>query len=406
MKAWLSKHLSFSQVTALVVASFLVPLLAMPLPRYVAVVLSILAIVLFVGFPKRLQFVYAVHSLLFALIAIFLTWMAVSIIWSPFPMTAAGLSVVKIAGTCLAGFIAIAAACDLDEEGSRRVADALATGVAAASLVLLSVYLVERGGAVRDVQGSFLFARHFDRGATVASILLWPAIYGLVRRDQGRAAVGLFLITSIAVGISYSLAAKAALIAATFAAAISWKRPKSGTIATGILMVAIFIAMPFVGSAIPSHEVTAQWKGINPSTHHRLTIWKHVSELISADPWIGHGIETSRILGNKQSITAYLPGRPPVTEALLPLHPHNTALQIYLELGAIGALIGGAALTVIIWRIARSSFDRLYSAASLATFASIYSIAMLSYGAWQTWWLSTILCSVVFMLAIRSKSIP
>ncbi|MCX7139385.1 MAG: O-antigen ligase family protein [Proteobacteria bacterium] len=395
----------FTRAAILSVAAFLVPFLAMPTPRFAAVLLSVVSVVFFVVFRPRLGFLRAVDGALFALVAVFIVWMIVTIVWSLFPAPFAVRTVAQVAGASLAGLITIATARSLDEDGRRRVADALAAGVAVALLVLLCVYLVELNDAIRDLQGSFLFARHFDRGATVAAILLWPALHGLVRAGRVRVAIGLFLLTCVAVGISYSLAAKAALAVGLITAGVTWRIPRTGTIAAGVLMVAVFLAMPLAGSAIPPPEQTAQWPGLNASAHHRLTIWRHVSGLISNSPWIGHGIESSRIFGDKRTITALLPGRPPAIEELLPLHPHNAALQIYLELGAVGALLAAAILGMITWCIARAPVDRVSTAAAAAALGSVYTIAMLSYGIWQSWWLCTIWFAAVFTLANIGRQI-
>lgn len=394
----------FTHANFLSLAAFLVPFLAMPAPRFAAVLLSVLAFALFVGSRSRFGFLRTAGGALTALMVGFVVWMAVTIVWSPFPAPLAIRTVAKVAGASLAGLIAIAAARGMEEDERQRVADALAAGVGVALLVLLSVYLVELNGAIRDLQGSFLFARHFDRGATVATILAWPALYGLARAGRTRAAIGLFLLTCVAVGISYSLAAKAALVLGFATAAVTWRLPRTGTIAVGVLIVGFFLAMPLVGSAIPSPEQTAQWRGLNASAHHRLTIWRHVSGLISNSPWVGHGVESSRIFGDKRTVTVFLPGRPPAVEELLPLHPHNAALQIYLELGAVGALLAAAILGMVIWRIARNPADRMATAAAAAAFASAYTIAMLSYGIWQSWWLCIILLGTTFLLAIRPKT--
>lgn len=399
MKAVGSPVPIFTQAAILSVAAFLVPFLAMPTPRFAAVLLSVLSFVLFVGFRPRLGFLRTVDGALFALMTVFVVWMAVTIVWSPFPAPSAARTVAKVAAVSLAGLIAIAAARNQDEDGRRRVADALAAGVAVALLVLLSVYLVELNNAINDLQGSFLFARHFDRGATVAAILIWPALHGLVRASRKHVAIGLFFLTCAAVGMSYSLAAKTALAVGLVTAGLTWRLPRAGTIAAGVVMIGVFLAMPLVGSAIPSPEQTAQWPGLTASAHHRLTIWRHVSGLISNSPWIGHGVESSRIFGDKRTITALLPGRPPAIEELLPLHPHNAALQIYLELGAVGALLAAAILGMITWCIARAAADRVATAAAAATLGSVYTIAMLSYGIWQSWWLCTIWFAAVFTLA-------
>ena len=71
---------------------------------------------------------------------------------------------------------------------------------------------------------------------------------------------------------------------------------------------------------------------IKGSAGHRLLIWSFVGERIAERPLLGWGLDASRAIpGGKEEI------RPGLTR--LPLHPHNAALQVWLELGMPGALL-------------------------------------------------------------------
>jgi exopolysaccharide production protein ExoQ len=73
----------------------------------------------------------------------------------------------------------------------------------------------------------------------------------------------------------------------------------------------------------------------------------------------------------------------------LPLHPHNAALQWQVELGLPGTIL---ALAILLWGFWRVGFTpgmpRLWRAGALAWASAALTIAMLSYGAWQAWWLA------------------
>jgi O-antigen ligase len=75
----------------------------------------------------------------------------------------------------------------------------------------------------------------------------------------------------------------------------------------------------------------------------------------------------------------------------IPLHPHNIALQIWLELGLFGALLFAAVLITIIFECAKKSRDPLNRAASLGLLSSFFIVALLSFSAWQAWWLSALM---------------
>lgn len=76
----------------------------------------------------------------------------------------------------------------------------------------------------------------------------------------------------------------------------------------------------------------------------------------------------------------------------LPLHPHNAILQWWLELGAIGAILAGGTVLSAIRSLCRLP-DRPRRLAAAAIFGQACVVAMLSFGAWQSWWLAgLILC--------------
>ena len=70
--------------------------------------------------------------------------------------------------------------------------------------------------------------------------------------------------------------------------------------------------------------------------------------------------------------------------------PHNAALQWRLELGVLGALFGAAIFFISTEIARRYSAGRVARAGAVATIGATFVIAMISFGAWQTWWLSAI----------------
>jgi O-antigen ligase len=72
---------------------------------------------------------------------------------------------------------------------------------------------------------------------------------------------------------------------------------------------------------------------------------------------------------------------------IMPLHPHSLALQVWLELGAFGAL----ALAVLAFLLVARAGASEGGAAAVALVYAGMAISNVSYGAWQTWWLSTLM---------------
>jgi hypothetical protein len=82
---------------------------------------------------------------------------------------------------------------------------------------------------------------------------------------------------------------------------------------------------------------------------------------------------------------------------LLPLHPHNGALQLRLELGWPGVLLA-AMLAAALALACRN-------AVAVAVLAAGAVTAMLSFGAWQEWWVGAELLALAAVAGIPRSAI-
>ena len=174
--------------------------------------------------------------------------------------------------------------------------------------------------------------------------------------------------------------------AVTFALAYRFRRATLAVMAAAF--VAYAVAAPVLSTTFLGPELLAKVKTGTPvSWEHRLGIWRHVAGKALERPWRGHGFDASRYLGRAGETVKALKGRPRL-EAL-PLHPHNAALQLWLELGIIGI----AAFLLIFAGIVRTIWSHgghaILGAAATASLASYLTVALLSFGVWQSWWHAT-----------------
>lgn len=109
-----------------------------------------------------------------------------------------------------------------------------------------------------------------------------------------------------------------------------------------------------------------------PSWDHRLNIWAFTANQIVEHALRGWGIDASRTFGTA-----------------IPLHTHNAALQLWLELGSVGAALAAAFFAWILYGVvAWTGNDRRSGAMAAATLISYLVIGGLSFGVWQEWWLA------------------
>ena len=82
----------------------------------------------------------------------------------------------------------------------------------------------------------------------------------------------------------------------------------------------------------------------------------------------------------------------------MPLHPHNSSLQIWLELGAVGAII----VAVFGWIFIRKLEDDDTDPVLFGVVISILAFNFISFGVWQSWWIATqFLCLGLTLVTTR-----
>jgi len=167
----------------------------------------------------------------------------------------------------------------------------------------------------------------------------------------------------------------------------------------GIALVVGTLAMPFAIDRFLQERggLAGVEDAIGWSSVHRLIIWTFALERHHEKPLVGWGLDASReIPGGHQAIPGY------ATAELMPLHPHNGALQAWLELGALGVL----SVMFLYWRVAEKARtlggDRLFAVAASSLLIGYGTQGMLSFGLWQNWWLSS-LAIAAFLLNVARK---
>lgn len=247
------------------------------------------------------------------------------------------------------------------------------------------------------------------RGASVLAVMIYP-IFLMLLRSQKRLFAGVFLATAIAVIIFLPMAAAVVAVgtsAVTFVLVYLFKRP--AVILIFLIFSSIVLAAPTLSTklvnldTIDSYDIqlASSWK-------HRLIIWKFVSGKTAERPFFGHGLNSSREMGEKQGKVLLNPNEPKnmqIIDTPLPLHPHNGVLQIWLELGLLGIFCYlGFILGTVRFLLQRFSSNPLILASTSACFVSFLTISSLSFGVWQNWWLAGAWLSTGIMtLAVSDK---
>jgi O-antigen ligase len=151
--------------------------------------------------------------------------------------------------------------------------------------------------------------------------------------------------------------------------------------------------MPLVGKGLAAAGLD-ELELMPKNGRARVHIWNFAAERIAERPVFGWGFDAARSMPDF--------GQQPYSEELgdtIPLHPHNAALQVWLELGAVGVALVLAPLILALSRTDRlPPLDRVFAQ---ATFAGTLTVALIGYGIWQNQWLCTIFAAAAVMLLAR-----
>ena len=131
---------------------------------------------------------------------------------------------------------------------------------------------------------------------------------------------------------------------------------------------------------------------------HRTAIWKSFMEMVVSAPVHGWGFASSLLF---DPVTLDL-SREQLSRFTRAPHPHNAFLQIWIEMGLIGAIILCGFLMSIVRNIKFTKPVTLPF--TLAMSLGILAVMTFSHGAFQTWWLATLV--IVFKIAHPAQNLP
>ncbi len=343
------------------------------------------------------------------LLGAFVLWWVIGSAWS-LDAEASWATAGKLALMSILGLPLVAAVRGWDPAIRRRVMQAtLAGSIVGLAFMAIEVFfhlpithVLYTAFGIPHAVGSYML----NPAATVLVIVVAIAAGDLLHRRRVACALLVGAATILLGVLSQSMAAGLAGVAAALVfAAVYWGGVRVGQALAVVAAVAILTA-PLLPSRVlgPAQEFNWPSDAI-PSVYQRIGIWKFAEKRIDERPILGWGLDAARrIPGGHDGIKAEsLHIQNPVMRGQvttyfnsgnveqMPLHPHNAALQIWLEAGGVGAVLAGAFVFVALWTAARHwPISRATAAGSYAFAMSALLIAGLSYGIWQTWWLATL----------------
>lgn len=250
----------------------------------------------------------------------------------------------------------------------------------------------------KDGQIVAIHADDLKRNAFPIPLLLWPAVLATAsvggRMERAIIVCVLVGLSILAVTLSTGQTNILALTAGGLIFLVARVSQSLARVALALAwLLATLFMVPLVLHLRALELQNADW--LQLSAQLRIVIWSRVAELVSAAPWFGVG----------SNMTYHLtPAMGEAPKAWIDdvgfniAHPHNVYLQVWYELGALGALllaVFGLLLLRDIGKLARTEQPAIY-----ALFAATATAIASSYNIWQIW----LMCVLGFVFAMVGLS--
>jgi O-antigen ligase len=229
----------------------------------------------------------------------------------------------------------------------------------------------------------------YNRGIDYLVLLAWPqfafATWHRRRRHTLLLAVGMIVILAAGLSVTGQMAAFAGLV--VMAVAYAAPRVVPPIFAGGTALLAA--GVPFALRLLASHRA-ALVPYVKLSGLQRLEIWDYMTAHVMQRPLLGWGIAAaSAVPITKDELSHY------VVQHNQGIYPHDQWLELWVETGALGAVIGLVFALLVVRRIQRLG-DPIRPFAC-AAFASAVTISCLNFEViTDSWWAALTACAYLF----------
>ena len=324
-------------------------------------------------------------------------WACASILWSETPPTLQAFVEFFLTLGAAAGLALL-----LPGRVSRHAVWIAAGAVALACTSML--FELATGMAVRRAIGVRIATYIFNRPVLTTVILVAPLMLWLDGRRKGRVAqILLMVLVAVTAAISESGSAVLGVLTLVLAYCAARAVPRATLAGLALAIVAALGTAPVIGD-IAQRVIPPGVHGELASSHSRdrVEIWRSFGAAIRAAPIVGAGFGASPKLDAASEAARV----PPELQMLLGAgHPHNAAIQIWAELGVVGAVLAGVVLLLMLRAVSRLPLWQLTFAVPFV--AAACAVSLVGHGAWQGWWAASLGAAVVwFRVAAREESAP
>lgn len=328
----------------------------------------------------------SVPTPILALLALLLLWPLASSLWSIIPSETLPQWAAFL-GTCITGILVC------QQSRARPLPQWVWIGMSMSFLFCCLLLLAEKipaRGLLTWFSSSMgsdpikFIHQNINRGVSAYAVLIWPLLMALQVYRQRLLTVCLFIAFTLVLVLVPNLSARLGLLVGTVTFLLVCAKPQIVPKILVFAMPLIFFVGPIVlDMSLQSVYVAKNFDQLQIFSGGRVFIWQALVE---------HALPPNGLLGWGMHTSARLPLSDAVIQQMamphMPMHPHNTMLQLRLELGWIGLFLVSASIGLVLHLIARVALDRKAKALAMATAISYIATGACSYNIWQSWWMA------------------
>ena len=340
-------------------------------------------------------------------------WTALSVLWSINDRSAI-IGTIKMTGNLIAGGVLLSV---LQSLNAKEVKIALRWMLAGFIFILVVVTVeiifgnpifssVKNLPLKKYAEGQFFWLNTL---VAVLALLVWPTGLAIVNScrvslSSKRAFLliigGILAVFLLAISIKY-FSGLIALSLGIVGASTIWLFGRPAAIVVSILLVVVGLSFPFMLTKYEISTSSLRKDLFLPfSALHRIQIWEFTANKIEQKTFSGWGMNASRDMPDGKTEMRNDKGQK--HGEAIPLHPHNAMLQIWLEQGLPGIILYLGLSVFIIMSSVRRQRSKIETSFMLGQFVTMLTIANLSFGIWQAWWMAALWLAAALMVMISN----
>jgi len=349
---------------------------------------SILGLLGVIGFRVTQKEWPTFRNDIFKISAIFIGFLAISLLWT-INQEETIKRILKVGLILLGSGLLFSLLQSMPKDFAKNLRPYFRYSLIAVALALIFETFTQGGLFLKLHEENPLWSSSFLNSSSVLAFLITlPFVLTDIKNKQSWIIIGLFAIT-LACTESQTIHLGLIIALATLCTPTSKKLFWNGLIICipALILTAPWIAQWGYDTLAPMLDGKDWFSDAYASM--RIEIWDFVSRRALEKPILGHGIEATRLIKDFETAYAFYPKN-------TVLHPHNFAIQIWIEFGAIGAILTSLFATYTLYTLkAVATHDPKQAKIALSIFLTMLGMAATSYGLWQGWWLGTLLFSAI-----------